>query len=62
MTGTAFIRTTFTSEGRVTEARVVGPPFAGTPAGSCMARAVRAAVVPRFTRPSLTVTYPFVIR
>ncbi len=27
--------------------------------GSCMARAVRAARFPRFTRPTITVEYPF---
>jgi len=61
--GTAQIRVTFAGgSGRVTTAQVVGAPFAGTPAGSCMARAVRAASVPPFSNPSLTVTFPFAIR
>jgi len=60
--GTAMIRVTISNSGRVTNAAVTGPPFAGTPAGSCMARAVRGASFPRFTNPSLTVSYPFTIR
>lgn len=60
-TGTASVTVTFASSGRVTTANVA-PPFAGTPAGSCIARAVRAASVPAFTRPTFQVTYPFVIR
>jgi hypothetical protein len=39
----------------------VGGSFAGTPAGSCIARVVRRASVPPFTRPTFTVNYPFVI-
>jgi hypothetical protein len=39
----------------------VGGSFAGTPAGSCIARAVRGARVPGFERPTFTVNYPFVI-
>ncbi|MEI8259578.1 MAG: hypothetical protein WCJ30_28265, partial [Deltaproteobacteria bacterium] len=38
MTGTATVAITFASSGRVTTANV-SPPFAGTPAGSCIARA-----------------------
>lgn len=61
MTGTANVAITFASSGRVTTANVA-PPFAGTPAGSCIARAVRSASVPSFTRPTFTVNFPFVIR
>jgi predicted Zn finger-like uncharacterized protein len=61
-TGTASIRIVFASSGRVTTSGVTSPPFAGTPAGSCMARAVKAARVPPFANPSLTVTFPFVVR
>jgi hypothetical protein len=57
-TGLANISITFASSGRVTTASVA-PPFAGTPVGSCMARAVRAATVPAFTRPTFSVSYPF---
>lgn len=60
MTGTATVAVTFASSGRVTTANV-GPPFAGTPAGACIARAVRSASVPAFSRPTFTVNYPFVI-
>jgi len=56
--GMANISVTFASSGRVTRANVA-PPFAGTPVGSCMARAVRAATVPPFTRPTFSVNYPF---
>ena len=47
--------------GRVTGANVSGV-FAGTPIGSCIARAARAATFPRFTRPTFTLNYPFRIR
>jgi hypothetical protein len=42
----------------VTTATVNGP-FAGTPTGSCIARAVRAARFPPFAQPRFAVTYPF---
>lgn len=58
MTGTATVAITFASSGRVTTANV-SPPFAGTPAGSCIARAVRSASVPSFTRATFTVNFPF---
>jgi hypothetical protein len=57
-TGVATITVTFASSGRVTTANV-GPPFAGTPLGSCMARVVRGATVPPFSRPTFQVNYPF---
>lgn len=60
-TGTANVTIIFASSGRVTTANVA-PPFAGTPAGSCIARAVRSATVPPFSRPTFQVNYPFVIR
>jgi hypothetical protein len=57
--GTATVAITVTgSTGRVTGANVTGQ-FAGTPVGSCIARAVRGATFPRFTRPTFNVTYPF---
>ncbi len=58
--GTASINVVFASSGRVTTANVA-PPFAGTPTGSCMARAVRAAVVPPFSQPTFSVNYPFTL-
>lgn len=60
--GTASIRFVFAPNGAVTTATVTSPPFSGTPAGSCMARAARAARVPPFSRTSLAVTFPFVVR
>jgi hypothetical protein len=38
---------------------VVGGDFAGTPEGSCIARAVRKTRLPPFLRPSFTLVYPF---
>jgi hypothetical protein len=49
---------TFASSGRVTIA-LVGAPFAGTPAGSCIARAARGAHVEPFAQSSFRVVYPF---
>jgi hypothetical protein len=46
------------SSGRVTNA-VVSGQFAGTPVGSCIARAARAARFPRFRNAVFSVTYPF---
>jgi predicted Zn finger-like uncharacterized protein len=46
------------STGRVTSAQVSGQ-FAGTPVGSCVARAVRGAQFPRFRRSTFTVNFPF---
>lgn len=60
--GTADIRFVFAPSGHVTTATVTSQPFAGTPAGSCMARAARAARVPPFSSGSLAVNFPFVVR
>jgi hypothetical protein len=49
---------TILGSGRVSAANIEGA-FAGTLQGSCMARALRAATFPRFSAPSLQVTYPF---
>ncbi len=46
------------SNGRVSNARVTGQ-FAGTPIGSCVARAVRGAQFPRFRRPTFQVSFPY---
>lgn len=46
------------STGRVTSVLVVGQ-FVGTPIGSCVARAVRAAIFPQFSRARFTLEYPF---
>ncbi len=54
-TGLARVAITFKSSGRAINALVQGPPFAGTPTGSCIARSLRAVTVPPFTGPSVTV-------
>jgi hypothetical protein len=46
------------STGRVSNAQVTGQ-FAGTPIGSCVARAVRGARFPRFSRPTFQVSFPY---
>ena len=46
------------SSGRVTNA-VVSGQFAGTPVGSCVARAARSAHFPRFRNPTFSVSFPF---
>ncbi|UJR83126.1 GYF domain-containing protein [Sandaracinus amylolyticus] len=57
--GLAMVRITASGDtGRVTSAVVEGP-LAGTPAGSCVARAVRGVTFTRFARESLTIEYPF---
>jgi hypothetical protein len=56
--GLSTAHVTVTSAGRVASATIDGA-FAGTPEGSCMARVLRAAAFPRFSTPSLQVTYPF---
>jgi hypothetical protein len=55
--GIAQIAATIASTGRISHALVEGP-FAGTPEGSCMARAVRAARFPSFSQANLKVAYP----
>ena len=56
--GLSTAHVTVTGSGRVASANIEGA-FAGTPEGSCMARALRAAAFPRFSTASLQVTYPF---
>jgi len=46
------------STGRVSNA-VVSGQFAGTPVGSCVARAARGARFPRFRNPTFSVSFPF---
>jgi hypothetical protein len=59
--GVAQVRITFSgSSGRVTSALIEGQ-FAGTPQGSCIARAVRGGSVPRFAQPTFSVLFPFQI-
>lgn len=56
--GVADVTVTVRSAGFVSYA-VVSGDYAGTPEGSCIARAVRAAKFPAFSEPTLRVTYPF---
>ncbi len=58
--GTASVRVTVGSSGRVRNA-LVGGDFDGTPIGSCIARAVRGASFPQFSAESFTVQYPFTL-
>jgi hypothetical protein len=56
--GTARVRATARPSGRVSSALVQGQ-FAGTAEGSCIARAVREARLPPFSREQFVVEYPF---
>ncbi len=56
--GLADVDIVISGSGRITTATVNGT-FAGTPIGSCIARAVRAATFPPFTQPRFQVTYPY---
>jgi hypothetical protein len=58
--GTAQVDITVASTGVVTKA-LVGGDFAGTPEGSCIARAVRGAKLPTFSQPTFRVIYPFAL-
>jgi hypothetical protein len=51
---------TVSGAGRVTYVTIEGA-FAGTPQGSCMARALRGAQFPQFATPQLRVRYPFAL-
>jgi len=53
--GAARVAVTFAPNGNTTTAVVEGPPFAGTPVGSCIARTFREARVSPFTGAPVTV-------
>ena len=53
--GVARVSVTFAPSGRVTQAMVQGPPFAGTATGGCIARAFKSASVPPFSGDPVTV-------
>jgi hypothetical protein len=59
-TGTAEIKATINSNGRIGHAVVAGD-FRGTAEGSCIAKAVRDAQFPAFAEPRLKVSYPFAL-
>jgi hypothetical protein len=57
--GTSYANVTIEGSGRVSYSTIEGA-FAGTPAGSCMARALRTSDFPKFSGAALKVRYPFV--
>ncbi|NUO51369.1 MAG: hypothetical protein HOV80_21150, partial [Polyangiaceae bacterium] len=54
--GQAKVQVTFAPSGRVTVANVVGPPFAGTATGGCIALAFKGASIPPFDGDPATVS------
>lgn len=60
-TGTGKVQVTFATSGRVTTATVMGPPFAGTPVGGCVAGVFRKARVPAYAGNPITVSKSFSI-
>ncbi|NUP06303.1 MAG: hypothetical protein HOW73_09620 [Polyangiaceae bacterium] len=58
----AHVSVTFAPSGRVTQAMVSGPPFAGAPSGACIARAFKAASVSPFTGAPVTVSKTLKVR
>ncbi len=54
-TGSTKVQVTFAPSGKATQA-TVGPPFAGTPTGSCIASAFRGLSVPPFSGAPMTVS------
>lgn len=60
-TGVGKVQVTFAPSGRVTSATVMGPPFAGTAVGGCVAGAFRRAKVPAFSGNPVTVSKSFSI-
>ncbi len=59
--GRARVTVTFAPSGRVTNAVVSGPPFAGTPTGGCIAATMRRARIPPFSGGAKTVGKTVVI-
>jgi predicted Zn finger-like uncharacterized protein len=59
--GTSKVTVTFVPSGKATQALVAGD-FAGTPAGSCIARVFRGALIPAFSGDSVTVTKSVTLR
>jgi hypothetical protein len=60
-TGMARVVVTFAPSGRVTSSTVSGAPFAGTTTGGCIAGQFRAARVPAFEGPMVTVARSVVV-
>lgn len=61
-TGGAKVSITFAPSGRVTSARVTGPPFAGTSTGGCIAAAFRGVTIPPFAGDPVSVTKEVSVR
>lgn len=59
--GLATVQMTVTSAGHVASAKVIGA-LAGTPTAECVENAARAASFRPFKRPSVTLTWPFVLK
>ena len=60
-TGGGHVTVTFSPNGRVVSAKVDQPPFAGTPAGACIAGQFNAMHIPPFTGELVTVGKAFVL-
>jgi len=60
-TGSGRVKVTFAPSGNVTSAQVLGPPFAGTSVGGCVAGVFRGARVPPFDGSPISVTKSFSI-
>ncbi|HTQ02271.1 MAG TPA: zinc-ribbon domain-containing protein [Polyangiaceae bacterium] len=58
-TGSGKVQVTFATSGRVTTATVMGPPFAGTSIGGCVAGVFRKARVPAYAGNPVTVSKSF---
>jgi hypothetical protein len=60
--GVANVTLTFAPSGRVTAAKLSGPPFAGTATGGCIASTLRRAKVPPFDGDLVTVSKTIVVQ
>jgi hypothetical protein len=60
--GAATVTVTFAPSGRVTAAKLSGPPFAGTATGGCIAATLRRAKIPAFDGDMVTVGKTIVVQ
>ncbi|MFT3776349.1 MAG: hypothetical protein QM820_64215 [Minicystis sp.] len=60
--GGARVSVTFAPSGRVTASKLAGGSFAGTPTGSCIARAFRSITIPPFSGDPVTITKEVSVR
>lgn len=49
------------STGRISNVKIIGPPFSRTTAARCMETAIRGVAFPPFSQPSFRVTYPYAL-